>query len=157
VAEQVLSREKLITPSPASDGSWYRGRPVMVTRNDYNIGLFNGDIGITMFDPQSAEDRLKVFFPGGGDGGPRLFACYRLPEHETVYALTVHKSQGSEFDHVVIVLPDKDYPLLSRELIYTALTRARKTVSIWGTEAVFKSAVKRKIERTSGLRDTLWE
>ena len=157
VVEQVLSREKLITPTSGSGGSWYRGRPVMVTRNDYNLGLFNGDIGITLVDPKSLDDRLKVFFPGAGDSGPRRFAAYRLPEHETVYALTVHKSQGSEFDHVVIVLPDKDYPLLTRELIYTALTRARKTVSIWGAEAVFRNAVQRKIERRSGLRDALWE
>jgi exodeoxyribonuclease V alpha subunit len=70
--------------------------------------------------------------------------------------MTVHKSQGSEFDHVILILPDKDYPLLTRELIYTGLTRARKKVSIWGTESVFKTAIVRKIERTSGLRDALW-
>ena len=70
--------------------------------------------------------------------------------------MTVHKSQGSEFDHVILVLPDKNYPLLTRELIYTALTRARRTVSVWGTESVLKAAIKRKIERTSGLREALW-
>jgi exodeoxyribonuclease V alpha subunit len=70
--------------------------------------------------------------------------------------MTVHKSQGSEFDHVVLILPDKDYPLLTRELIYTALTRGRQAVTIWGTESVLKTAIKRKIERTSGLREALW-
>jgi exodeoxyribonuclease V alpha subunit len=71
--------------------------------------------------------------------------------------MTVHKSQGSEFDHVVLLLPQKDYPLLTRELIYSGLTRARKTVSIWGPDSVLKSAIVRKIERTSGLRDALWK
>ncbi len=156
MAEQVLCRANLIPPVATAGSPWYRGRPVMITRNDYNLGLFNGDIGVTLSDPDSADDRLEVFFPGAGGGETRRFAFYRLPEHETVYALTVHKSQGSEFDHVVVVLPDRDYPLLTRELIYTALTRARQKLSIWGTEAVFKSAVRRQIERTSGLRDALW-
>jgi exodeoxyribonuclease V alpha subunit len=71
--------------------------------------------------------------------------------------MTVHKSQGSEFDHVIIILPDKDYPLMTRELIYTALTRARQKVSVWGTEPVLTTAISRKIERSSGLREALWE
>ncbi len=70
--------------------------------------------------------------------------------------MTIHKSQGSEFDHVVLILPDKDYPLLTRELIYTGLTRARQTVTIWGTESVLKTAIMRKVERISGLRQALW-
>jgi exodeoxyribonuclease V alpha subunit len=71
--------------------------------------------------------------------------------------MTVHKSQGSEFDHIILLLPEKDYSLLTRELIYTGLTRARQSVSIWGPEPVLKAAIKRKIERTSGLRDALWK
>ncbi len=156
LAAQALRSENMIPGASGTRGPWYRGRPVMIIRNDYNLGLFNGDTGVTLADPKSPDNRLQVFFPAAGGGQPRRFAFYRLPEHETVYALTVHKSQGSEFDHVLIILPDRDYPLLTRELIYTGLTRARKTVSIWGTEAVFKSAVTRKIDRTSGLRDALW-
>jgi exodeoxyribonuclease V alpha subunit len=82
---------------------------------------------------------------------------HRLPEHETVYAMTVHKSQGSEFDHVLFILPDKDYPLMTRELIYTGVTRARRKVSIWGPQAVLTAAISRKIERSSGLREALWK
>jgi len=129
----------------------------MITRNDYNLGLFNGDIGITLPDPEaSAGDHLYVYFRDAA-GKVRRFLPHRLPQHEAVYAMTVHKSQGSEFDHVVLVLPDKDYPLMTRELIYTGLTRARRKVSIWGTEPVLTSSISRKIERSSGLREALWE
>jgi exodeoxyribonuclease V alpha subunit len=157
LAEQVLRRKKLIGNKPAESHPWYRGRPVMITRNDYNLGLFNGDIGITLPDPEaSAEDHLYVYFRDAA-GKVRRFLPHRLPQHETVYAMTVHKSQGSEFDHVVLVLPDKDYPLMTRELIYTGLTRARRKVSIWGTEPVLTSSISRKIDRSSGLREALWE
>jgi exodeoxyribonuclease V alpha subunit len=156
LAEQVLRRKKLIGNKPAESHPWYRGRPVMITRNDYNLGLFNGDIGITLPDPEaSAEDHLYVYFRDAA-GKVRRFLPHRLPQHETVYAMTVHKSQGSEFDHVVLVLPDKDYPLMTRELIYTGLTRARRKVSIWGTEPVLTSSISRKIDRSSGLREALW-
>ena len=126
----------------------------MITKNDYNLGLFNGDIGVILPDPET-DHTLRAFFLSP-DGALRSFLPVRLPEHETVYAMTVHKSQGSEFDHVVLILPDKDYPLLTRELIYTGLTRARQTVSVWGTESVLRTAILRKIERTSGLREALW-
>jgi len=155
LAEQVLRRENLILNVPLTSYPWYKGRPVLITRNDYHLGLFNGDIGITLPNPDASDDKLHVYFPDAS-GGFRRFLPHRLPEHETVFAMTVHKSQGSEFDHVILILPDKDYPLLTRELIYTGLTRARKMVSIWGTESVFKTAIVRKIERTSGLRDALW-
>ncbi|MBT8372224.1 MAG: ATP-binding domain-containing protein [Deltaproteobacteria bacterium] len=134
----------------------YKGRPVLITKNDYNLGLFNGDIGITLADPDASGKELLVYFPETSGDFKRIPA-HRLPEHETAYAMTVHKSQGSEFDHVSLILPDKDYPLLTRELIYTGLTRARKTVRIWGTEPVLKNAIARKIDRTSGLRDALWK
>ena len=153
LAEQVLIRENLIGDHPVGSHPWYRGRPVMITRNDYSLGLYNGDIGITLPDPD--DDQLHVYFQDTS-GGVRRFLPHRLPEHETVYAMTVHKSQGSEFDHVILILPDKDYPLLTRELIYTGLTRARQKVSIWGTELVLTTAISRKIERSSGLRDALW-
>ena len=88
--------------------------------------------------------------------GLRKFLPLRLPEHETVYAMTVHKSQGSEFDRVLLILPDQDAPLLTRELIYTGLTRAKHFVEIWGAEEILRLAVNRRIVRTSGLRDALW-
>jgi exodeoxyribonuclease V alpha subunit len=156
LAEETLNREGLISCDRRKNQPWYRGRPVLITKNDYNLGLFNGDIGITLPDPKSAEDNLYVYFPDAS-GDVKRFPTHRLGEHETVYAMTVHKSQGSEFDHIILLLPEKDYSLLTRELIYTGLTRARQSVSIWGPEPVLKAAIKRKIERTSGLRDALWK
>jgi len=152
LAEQILKQEGLINP----DQEWYRGRPIMITRNDYNLGLFNGDMGITLPVPGSGNQQLHVCFPGDS-GAFRRFLPYRLTEHETAFATTVHKSQGSEFDDVLLVLPDKDYPVLTRELLYTAITRAKYNISIWGNQDIIKTAVLRKIERTSGLRDALWE
>ena len=151
LAEKALSREGLIKP----EQDWYMGRPVLITRNDYSLGLFNGDMGLTLPAPDSGKKDLYVYFPGSS-GQLRRFLPHRLPEHETVFAMTVHKSQGSEFDDVLLILPEKDYPILTRELIYTAITRARQNISIWGTEEVVRVAVSRKIERTSGLRDALW-
>ncbi len=150
LVEQILRHAGAVK----KEGRWYRGRPVMVTRNDYNLRLFNGDVGITFPDPKAGND-LRVFFPAP-DGSMRTFPPLRLPDHETVYALTVHKSQGSEFDRLVLILPDRDFPVLTRELIYTAVTRARQAVEIWGKEEVFCQAVSRRIERTSGLREALW-
>jgi len=151
LAEKALGREGLIKP----EQNWYKGRPVLITRNDYSLGLFNGDMGIALPAPDSDNKDLYVYFPGNA-GQLRRFLPQRLPEHETVFAMTVHKSQGSEFDDVLMILPEKDYPVLTRELIYTAITRARQNISIWGTEVVIRAAVSRKIERTSGLRDALW-
>jgi exodeoxyribonuclease V alpha subunit len=150
LAEQILREERLINP----DMIWYSGRPVLITRNDYTLRLFNGDMGIVMPDP-SVNNELRVFFPAK-DSTVKKFHPFRLPEHETVYAMTVHKSQGSEFDKVLLVLPDRESPVLTRELIYTSITRAKKSVEIWGNENVFRIAVSRFIERTSGLRDALW-
>ena len=155
LAEQVLSREGLLPPIQPGDSQWYRGRPVLITRNDYNLDLFNGDIGITMPDPDSTSTELYVYF-SGLSGECKRFPTHRLGEHQTVYAMTVHKSQGSEFDQIVLLLPERDYPLLTRELIYTGLTRAKEKVSIWGSEPVIKAAIARKIGRTSGLREALW-
>ena len=155
LVEQVLIREGLIEPDGSSSNPWYKGRPVLITRNDYSLKLFNGDMGITMPAPDSNSKDLYVYFLGDS-GELRWFLPYRLPEHETVYAMTVNKSQGSEFDNVLLILPERDYPVLTRELFYTGITRARKTVSIWATEDVLKTTISRKIERTSGLKDALW-
>ena len=155
LAEQVLSRHNLIKPDTFAQNPWYAGRPVLISRNHYPLGLFNGDIGVTLPDAETGDHQLAVFF-AGENGGVRRFQPYQLPEHATVYAMTVHKSQGSEFDEVLLILPDSDLPLLTRELIYTALTRARKKISIWATRSIIHKAIARKIERTSGLRDALW-
>ena len=153
--EHILIQNELIQPDRFSDNPWYKGRPVLVTSNDYNLGLFNGDIGITLPDTSPGHDDLCVFFPGDA-GEFRRFSPYVLPAHETVYAMTVHKSQGSEFDNVILILPDRESPVLTRELIYTAITRARKTIKVLGDETIISSAISRKIERKSGLRDALW-
>jgi exodeoxyribonuclease V alpha subunit len=150
LVEQILKEKELIEPNQV----WYRGRPLMISRNDYNLRLFNGDVGLVLPDPEADND-LRAFFPST-DGTLRRFHPLRLPEHETVYAMTVHKSQGSEFDRILLIIPERDSPVLSRELIYTGITRAKKRVEIWGREGVFRSVISRRIERLSGLRDELW-
>lgn len=132
-------------------GTWYHGRPVMVTQNDYNLALFNGDIGIAM----AGGGELRVVFQGA-DGKLRDYAPGRLPPHETVYAMTVHKSQGSEFDEVMLVLPDEAAPVVDRALVYTAVTRARRRIELWGRQEVLAQAVGRAAQRSSGLKDRLW-
>lgn len=147
---------------------WYVGRPVMISQNDYELNLFNGDIGIAMM-------------VAGSDGKPELRVCFvaeitnkdnerneaeerkvrqllptRLPSHETAFAMTVHKSQGSEFSDVALVLPDKHSPVISRELIYTAITRGKKSFSLYSNEEVLNAGVRARIERASGLRDLLF-
>lgn len=146
-----LAKAGLIRP----EGRWYAGEPVMITCNDYNVGLFNGDVGLILPDPESGND-LRAFFPSG-TGVMRKVLPLRLPEHESAFAMTVHKSQGSEFDRVLLILPDRDAPLLTRELLYTGITRAKKSVEIMGTAELFVTAVKRRIVRRSGLRDRLWK
>ena len=126
----------------------------MITRNDYNLQLYNGDVGIIL--PDLKKDNLQRAFFKDESGNLRDFAPAMLPGHETVFAMTVHKSQGSEFDNVLLILPDQDSPLLTRELLYTAITRARKKVEIWGRKTLFFAAVKRQINRTSGLTEALW-
>lgn len=148
--EKVLARHGWLQPST----SYYRGRPVLITGNDYRLGLFNGDVGLIWPDQENAG-ALRVFFPETG-GALRKILPSRLPPHETVFSMTVHKSQGSEFDRVLLLLPDRDTELLTRELLYTAVTRARKSVVVWGEEELFAGAVQRRIQRRSGLRDALW-
>jgi exodeoxyribonuclease V alpha subunit len=125
---------------------WYHGRPVLVTANDYSTGIFNGDLGVVWREGDSAT----VHFPGEG-GGTRAVAPAKLPLVATAWAMTVHKSQGSEFDEVLVVLPEHESRVLGRELLYTAVTRARRAVTIFASEAVLRQAVARPAERTSGL------
>ena len=151
LVEQSLAEAGLLE----REGQWYRGRPIMITRNDYNLKLFNGDIGV-VFPDAEANGQMRVFF-AYADGAIRRFSPSRLPAHETVFAMTIHKSQGSEFGCVLLVLPSKDAPILTRELIYTGLTRARDRVEIWSLENVLRSALFKRTSRTSGLRDALWD
>lgn len=133
-------------------GTWYPGRPVLVNRNDYGLGLFNGDIGVCLHHPDSGE--LRVWFERA-EGGLRSFAPSRLPECQTVYAMTIHKSQGSEFEEVAVLLPEEDSRILGRELLYTAVTRARKKVLVLSGEEVLRLTVSRTVERYGGLGDFL--
>jgi exodeoxyribonuclease V alpha subunit len=155
LAERMLVRRGRVGLPARSGSPWYAGRPVLITQNDYSLKLFNGDIGITLPERGETGEDLAVFFPDG-EGGLRRFLPWRLPAHETVYAMTVHKSQGSEFDDVLLVLPARDSPVLSRELIYTALTRARRRITLVAGREVLATAIHRRIERTSGLRDAIW-
>ena len=148
--ERILKDAGLINPI----NRWYCGRPVMITRNDYTMQLFNGDVGIVHPD-RADSDNHRVYFPSA-DRSFRKILPLQLPEHETAYALTVHKGQGSEFDRVLLLLPDRENPVLSRELLYTAITRARKRVDIWGTEKILRFMINNPICRKSGLRDALW-
>ncbi len=150
LVESIFEEQQLLR----KDRKWYVGRPVLIGRNDYNLHLFNGDVGIFLPDIFAGAD-ARVFFPGQ-EGNYRSFHPLRLPEHETVYAMTVHKSQGSEFNKVMFLLPERDSPVLTRELVYTAITRAKQEVSVWGSESIFKTAVSRSTRRMSGLSDALW-
>jgi exodeoxyribonuclease V alpha subunit len=131
------------------DGDWPAGQPVMVTRNDKQLGLSNGDVGVVC----EGDGGRQAWFPV--EDGVRGLAPPMLPEHDKVYATTVHKSQGSEYDEVFLVLPMEDSPLLTRELLYTAVTRAKGKVTILGPEAVVRAAVTRKGKRVSGLGELL--
>jgi len=144
---EMLQRKRLIGRSRP----WFAGRPVMVTRNHYPLGLYNGDTGVTWPD---AEGRLKIWFERE-DGSLRAISPQQLPQHETVFAMTVHKSQGSEFEHTLLVLPDRDTPLLTRELLYTGCTRARRRLTLMAQEEMIDLALSRTIQRTSGLMDAL--
>ena len=129
---------------------WYAGRPLLVTANDYNLGLFNGDTGVVV----AAGDQLRAAFERRGTVVE--VAPTRLAAVETLHAMTIHKSQGSQFGEAVVVLPDESSPILTRELLYTAVTRAERAVTVIGTAAAVRAAVDRPVSRASGLRSRLW-
>ena len=135
----------------AVEGTWYVGRPLLVTENDYGLRLFNGDTGVVI---AARAGRVAAVFERRGE--LLEFSPTRLAAVDTVYAMTVHKSQGSQFDRVAVVLPDPASPILTRELLYTAVTRARRHLILAGTEAAVRAAVTRPIARASGLRRSLW-
>ena len=130
---------------------WYAGRPVLVTHNDYGLGIYNGETGVVVRRP---DGELRGLVPSSG-GTVLDFATTRLAEVETMHALTVHKSQGSQVDHVTVLLPAEDSRLLGRELFYTAVTRARQSVRVVGTEAEVRAAVARRAVRATGLAERL--
>ena len=142
-----------LAPDRSAGGRWYPGRPVIVLANDYLLGLFNGDVGLCLPDETGA---LRVFFPAA-EGGFRAIAPLRLPAHDAAFALTVHKSQGSEFEEVVLVLPAQPVRVLTRELIYTGVTRAAKKVTVAGAGEVFVAGCAARTVRASGLRDRMRE
>lgn len=144
-----LIERELATMGLRPHGRHYAGRPVLVTENHYPLRLFNGDVGVLLRGPEG----LRAWFPGAPE--PRALAPSRLPAHETVFAMTVHKTQGSEALDIALVLPEADSPLLTRELLYTAVTRARERVLVLGSEAAVRAAVARPRRRTSGLYDAL--
>jgi exodeoxyribonuclease V alpha subunit len=151
--EEALRRRR-----PGFDPShrWYRGRPVVIRANDYRAELFNGDVGIVLADQGRADQSGGRRVAFRTNAGPRFVGVARLPRHETVWATTVHQAQGSQFDHVMVVLPNRPSPIVTQELVYTAVTRARQKVTIVGTAAGLRSALAQRVQRASGLRAKLW-
>lgn len=150
LVQKTLSFLPNTTENTQRQDSWFEGRPVMVTANDYNLNLRNGDIGMVLVSPYDGQKRA-VFIDS--DNKVRWILPSRLTEVETVFAMTVHKSQGSEFAHTVMVLPDRDNPVLSRELLYTGITRAAKQLTLVVPDwQVLLDAVKRKTVRAGSLR-----
>lgn len=151
--EQQLRRLGLIP----SGEEFYIGRPIIVTRNDHRGGLANGDAGIVIRDGGNGAGKAKVWFPDlrEPDGGRRLVNPQRLPPHESFYALTVHRSQGSEYGEVAVIPGPAESRVNTRELLYTAITRAKKKVVIYGARAALTAATKRKTFRGSGLEGAL--
>ncbi|MCU8103748.1 exodeoxyribonuclease V subunit alpha [Shewanella sp. SM101] len=151
---QALTNAKLIKPLQ----EFYLGRPIIIQSNDYNLGLFNGDIGLILQDEDKPERLMAHFIKA--DGSLLKVLPARLPSHETCYAMTVHKSQGSEFSRVALVLPPSpslaQWQLLTKELVYTAITRAKVHFTCLGTQHVFERASSQATQRASGLADRLW-
>jgi exodeoxyribonuclease V alpha subunit len=136
-------------------GEWYVGRPVMITRNDYGTGVFNGDIGLTLADPARPGSQ-RVYFLEGEE--VRSVLATRLRHVDTAYAMTVHKSQGSEFRHTVLVLPNERGAMIARELIYTGITRASAEFTlVTHGSAILADAIARRTRRASGLRAMIAE
>ncbi|WP_319931569.1 exodeoxyribonuclease V subunit alpha [Xenorhabdus santafensis] len=149
--EQLLHRKGIIALPKNAENRGYAGRPIMILRNDSTLGLFNGDIGIML---KNRDNELKAYFQLS-DGQIKGFQPSRLPQHETAYVMTVHKSQGSEFEHTALVLPTQYSPIVSRELVYTALTRARERLTLYAHKPVLDKAVATVTQRRSGLAEWL--
>ncbi len=156
--EELLRKARIKGFAPGSGN--YRGQPIIVHQNDYTVGRFNGDVGVVVNRLEGATDerhrrRLWVAFPGAGDTVEYL-APSRLPEHQTVFAMTIHKSQGSQFQHAMVVLPTRSTPILTRELIYTGVTRAARRMTMIGGPELLVKALAEQVTRASGLEKELW-
>ncbi len=143
-----------VEPGFRPEQPWCVGRPVLVTENDYAVRLSNGDVGVVLADAED-RDRRVVAFPTV-DGGVRLLSPARLPACETTFAMTIHKSQGSQFAHAAVVLPTRPSPVLTRELVYTAITRASQRASLYATDPILRATLARPVQRASGLQPRLW-
>ncbi|MES9946446.1 MAG: exodeoxyribonuclease V subunit alpha [Candidatus Thiodiazotropha sp.] len=148
-----ITRELIRSGHIEDHNDWYPGRPVMLSRNDYQLNLYNGETGIVLPHPEQMHE-LAVAFQGS-DGQTRWISPARLPHCETVYAVTVHKSQGSEFQAVALQLPDQWNPVLCRELVYTAITRSKQRFTLVGDNGIFEAAIAHPMQRSSGLPDLL--
>ena len=163
-----ISRRRGDYKQGMQQSSWYHGRPIMITQNDYSRGLFNGDTGITLI----RDGEIKVYFANTKteneteventdktteptDTSYTSYTPIRLPAHETTWAMTIHKSQGSEFEQVLLILPQEEMPLLTRQLVYTGITRAKKHVSIVASEAVLVAGVKAEVVRATRIMKNL--
>jgi len=149
--EKILQQVGLLTTLHDNGQTWYAGRPVMITENSYHLNLFNGDIGVCL---QGQEGQLRVYFVMA-DGSIADYQPSRLPSHQTVFAMTVHKSQGSEFSHTLLALPNYALPVVNRELIYTGITRAKKQLTLMADLSLVASAVRKRATRSSRLTERL--
>lgn len=147
MAEEILKNEGLLE----MNSQFYHGRPVLINKNDYKLNLFNGDNGLIW---REKDGRARAYFMAT-DGKLKSYSPLSLPEHETSFAMSVHKTQGSEFETILLILPDNESKLLTRELVYTAITRAKKKAGIWYRENTLRKAVENITGRSSGLKDKL--
>lgn len=154
-AVQAEAWVEAVTGGRPDGGPWAPGRPLLVTENDATSGLSNGDTGVVVRDLDTDASEQAVVVAFGDPDRPHLVRPHRLPAVQTVHAMTVHRGQGSQFTRVTVLLPPATSPLLTRELLYTAVTRARDAVHVIGSEAAVRAAVERPVRRASGLRHAL--
>jgi exodeoxyribonuclease V alpha subunit len=150
----IESELRRTVPGFRTDRTWYVGRPILVTENDHGLRLYNGDVGVVLRDPDDPDRRVAVF--AATDGTLRRISPARLPACETTFAMTIHKSQGSQFGHAMVVLPDTSSPVLTRELVYTAITRATRATTILARADRLAEAIARPVQRATGLQERLW-
>ncbi|HMR73771.1 MAG TPA: ATP-binding domain-containing protein, partial [Polyangiaceae bacterium] len=143
--ETVLQKRGLLPSAAGRTQQYYVGRPLLITKNDAATRLFNGDIGVVV----QGVAGVSVAF--ASETGLRMIPPARLPAHESVFAMSIHKSQGSEVDSALVVLPDADSPLCTRELLYTAVTRVRDQVVLFGSATAVRTGIERRVARASGL------
>jgi len=149
--KQTWISRKRFNSSQATHPSWYHGKPIMITQNSYDKGLMNGDTGITLIK----NGETKVYFPMGSESEFQSFSPIRLPSYETNWAMTIHKSQGSEFEQVLMILPHEEMQLLTRQLVYTGITRAKQTVSIVASKEVLRTGIKAELAKATNIEQCL--